>query len=167
MLLIGTNPRYEAPLVNTRLRKAYVHNELELASIGTNVDLSYKHQNLGEDSSLINDVCSGTHPFAKVLQSAKKPAVIIGAAVLERADGSGILATVTGFCKKLNKPVSPWNVFFNICIFSYPSRKRALRFLREIIGSSTCQIYARLIFVYLELEFAQCFTKQCGSNWSL
>uniref|UniRef100_A0A1B0GEG7 NADH-ubiquinone oxidoreductase 75 kDa subunit, mitochondrial n=1 Tax=Glossina morsitans morsitans TaxID=37546 RepID=A0A1B0GEG7_GLOMM len=107
VLLIGTNPRYEAPLVNTRLRKAYVHNELELASIGTNVDLSYKHQNLGEDSSLINDVCSGTHPFAKVLQSAKKPAVIIGAAVLERADGSGILATVTGFCKKLNKP--NWN----------------------------------------------------------
>uniref|UniRef100_A0A1B0AHV7 NADH-ubiquinone oxidoreductase 75 kDa subunit, mitochondrial n=1 Tax=Glossina pallidipes TaxID=7398 RepID=A0A1B0AHV7_GLOPL len=107
VLLIGTNPRYEAPLVNTRLRKAYVHNELELASIGTNVDLSYKHQDLGEDSSLINDVCSGTHPFAKVLQSAKKPAVIIGAAVLERADGSGILATVTGFCKKLNKP--NWN----------------------------------------------------------
>ncbi|KAI9581956.1 NADH-ubiquinone oxidoreductase 75 kDa subunit, mitochondrial [Glossina fuscipes] len=107
VLLIGTNPRYEAPLVNTRLRKAYVHNELELASIGTSVDLSYKHQDLGEDASLINDVCSGTHPFAKVLQSAKKPAVIIGAAVLERPDGSGILATVTGFCKKLNKP--NWN----------------------------------------------------------
>uniref|UniRef100_A0A1A9WX49 NADH-ubiquinone oxidoreductase 75 kDa subunit, mitochondrial n=1 Tax=Glossina brevipalpis TaxID=37001 RepID=A0A1A9WX49_9MUSC len=107
VLLIGTNPRYEAPLVNTRLRKAYVHNELELASIGTKVDLSYKYQHLGDDANLISDVCSGAHPFAKVLQSAKKPAVIIGAAVLERPDGSGILATVTGLCKKLNKP--NWN----------------------------------------------------------
>lgn len=43
VLLIGTNPRYEAPLVNTRLRKAYVHNELEVASIGPKIDLSYRH----------------------------------------------------------------------------------------------------------------------------
>lgn len=43
VLLVGTNPRYEAPLINTRLRKAYVHNELELASIGPKIDLSYKH----------------------------------------------------------------------------------------------------------------------------
>lgn len=43
VLLIGTNPRYEAPLINTRLRKSYVHNELELASIGPKIDLSYRH----------------------------------------------------------------------------------------------------------------------------
>lgn len=44
VLLVGTNPRYEAPLLNTRLRKSYVHNELELALIGPKVDLSYKYQ---------------------------------------------------------------------------------------------------------------------------
>lgn len=43
VLLVGTNPRYEAPLINTRLRKAYVHNELEVASVGPKIDLSYKH----------------------------------------------------------------------------------------------------------------------------
>lgn len=104
-MLIGTNPRYEAPLVNTRLRKAYVHNELEIASIGPKVDLSYKHENLGDDAGLVSRVCQGSHAFSKVLEGAKKPAIIVGADVLERPDGSGILATVSAYCKKLNKPV--------------------------------------------------------------
>lgn len=105
MLLIGTNPRYEAPLLNTRLRKAYVHNEMDLALIGPKVDLSYKYEHLGEEARLIDDICSGSHPFSKVLQAAKKPAVIVGAAMLERPDSSAILAKVSTFCKKLNKPV--------------------------------------------------------------
>ena len=44
VLLIGTNPRFEAPLINTRLRKAYVHNELELGLIGPKVDLTYDYE---------------------------------------------------------------------------------------------------------------------------
>ncbi|XP_013115448.2 NADH-ubiquinone oxidoreductase 75 kDa subunit, mitochondrial [Stomoxys calcitrans] len=107
VLLVGTNPRYEAPLVNTRLRKAYVHNELEIASIGPKVDLSYKHDNLGDDAGLVTRVCQGSHPFSKVLEGAKKPAIIVGADILERADGSAILATVSAYCKKLSKP--DWN----------------------------------------------------------
>lgn len=44
VLLIGTNPRYEAPLVNTRLRKGYIHGEQTIALIGPNVDLTYDHE---------------------------------------------------------------------------------------------------------------------------
>lgn len=44
MLLIGSNPRYDAPLINTRLRKAYVHNELNVALIGPKVDLTYEYE---------------------------------------------------------------------------------------------------------------------------
>lgn len=106
VLLIGTNPRYEAPLVNTRLRKAYVHNELQIASIGPKVDISYQHEHLGDDAGLIGRICNGSHAFSKVLEGAKKPAIIIGADMLERTDGAGILATVSAYCSKLNKPVS-------------------------------------------------------------
>ncbi|XP_039498429.1 NADH-ubiquinone oxidoreductase 75 kDa subunit, mitochondrial [Drosophila santomea] len=109
VLLVGTNPRYEAPLVNTRLRKAYVHNELQIASIGPKIDLSYDHENLGADAALVKDVCSGAHAFSKVLEGAKKPAIIIGADLLERADGAAIHATVAEYCKKLKKP--NWNPF--------------------------------------------------------
>lgn len=44
VVLIGTNPRYEAPLVNTRLRKGYLHGEQTIALIGSNVDLTYEHE---------------------------------------------------------------------------------------------------------------------------
>lgn len=44
VLLIGTNPRYEAPLVNTRLRKGYIHGEQTIALIGPDVDLTYNHE---------------------------------------------------------------------------------------------------------------------------
>ena len=93
-------------MVNTRLRKSYVQNELEIASIGPKINLSYEHAHLGDDAALISKVCSGSHPFSKVLESAKKPAIIIGADLLERADAAGIHATVAAYCKKLNKPVS-------------------------------------------------------------
>jgi len=116
VLLVGTNPRYEAPLVNTRLRKAYVHNELQIASIGPKIDLSYDHENLGADAALVKDVCSGSHAFSKVLEGAKKPAIIIGADLLERADGAAIHATVAEYCKKLKKPVSFLSFF---CLASY------------------------------------------------
>jgi NADH dehydrogenase (ubiquinone) Fe-S protein 1 len=43
VLLIGTNPRFEAPLLNTRIRKSYVHNDLEIALLGPKVDLSYDY----------------------------------------------------------------------------------------------------------------------------
>ncbi|EDW62374.2 uncharacterized protein Dvir_GJ16774 [Drosophila virilis] len=114
VLLVGTNPRYEAPLVNTRLRKAYVHNELQIASIGPKIDLSYQHDNLGSDASLIKDVCSGSHAFSKVLEGAKKPAIIIGVDVLERPDGAAIHATISEYCQKLKKPDwNPFNVLHN------------------------------------------------------
>ena len=45
--MVGTNPRYEAPLVNARLRKAFVQNELEVAVIGTKLDLTYDYAHLG------------------------------------------------------------------------------------------------------------------------
>ncbi|XP_039959357.1 NADH-ubiquinone oxidoreductase 75 kDa subunit, mitochondrial [Bactrocera neohumeralis] len=109
VLLIGTNPRYEAPLINTRLRKSYINNEMDIASIGPKIDLSYNHQNLGEDAGLISQVCNGGHPFSKVLENAKKPAIVLGADVLERADAAGIHATVASYCKKLNK--QGWNAF--------------------------------------------------------
>ncbi|XP_036318118.1 NADH-ubiquinone oxidoreductase 75 kDa subunit, mitochondrial [Rhagoletis pomonella] len=109
VLLIGTNPRYEAPLINTRLRKSYINNEMDIASIGPKIDLSYDHENLGEDAGLISQICSGGHPFSKILESAKKPAIILGADLLERADAAGIHATVSSYCKKLNK--QGWNSF--------------------------------------------------------
>ena len=49
VLLIGTNPRYEASLLNARLRKGWIHNELDVAVIGPEIDLTYDYEHLGKE----------------------------------------------------------------------------------------------------------------------
>jgi len=92
VLLIGTNPRYEAPILNARLRKGWIHNALDVAVLGPDVDLSYDFEHLGDSPDALEKLANGSHPFAKKLASAKKPAIIVGSEVLQRPDGAALMA---------------------------------------------------------------------------
>jgi len=93
-LLIGTNPRFDAPVFNARLRKCWIHNELDLAMVGPKVDLTYDYEHLGDSTNVLQELASGTHPFAKSLNSAKNPIVIVGSEALQREDGGSIISLV-------------------------------------------------------------------------
>lgn len=95
VLLVGTNPRYEAPLFNARIRKSWLHNDLEVAVLGSPVDLTYEYEHLGDSAQTLEDLASGKHPFSKVLNSAKNPMIIVGSTALQRADGQAIHNNVT------------------------------------------------------------------------
>ncbi|KAM8903778.1 NADH-ubiquinone oxidoreductase 75 kDa subunit, mitochondrial isoform 1-T1 [Spinachia spinachia] len=95
LLLVGTNPRYEAPLFNARIRKSWLHNELRVAMVGHNVDLSFAYDHLGEETSVLKELADGTHPFCQVLSAAKRPVVVVGSSALQREDGAAILRTVS------------------------------------------------------------------------
>ncbi|XP_043931795.1 NADH-ubiquinone oxidoreductase 75 kDa subunit, mitochondrial [Protopterus annectens] len=99
LLLVGTNPRFEAPLFNTRIRKSWLHNDLHVALVGTRVDLTYTYDHLGETPQLLQDIASGKHPFSKVLNQAKKPMVVVGSAALQRSDGAAVLAAVSSIAQ--------------------------------------------------------------------
>ncbi|KAJ2945747.1 hypothetical protein O0L34_g590 [Tuta absoluta] len=92
VLLIGTNPRFEAPLLNSRIRKAWVHKDTDVALIGPKVDLTYDYTHVGDSSSMVKDLVSGSHAVAKRLQSAKRPVVILGADQLKTTEGPALLA---------------------------------------------------------------------------
>ncbi|XP_031364523.1 NADH-ubiquinone oxidoreductase 75 kDa subunit, mitochondrial isoform X1 [Apis dorsata] len=92
VLLIGTNPRYEAPLVNTRIRKGYIHGEQIIAQIGPKIDLTYNYEHLGQSPEIITQLKNGTHSFSNTLKSAKKPLIILGVEQLTRKDGAKILS---------------------------------------------------------------------------
>lgn len=109
VLLVGTNPRYEAPLLNTRIRKGYVHNETDVALIGSQVDLSYRYEYIGDDASVINEIVSGRHPISKRLSNAQKPVIIVGADQLARPDGAAILSSLHSYANHLGK--DGWKVF--------------------------------------------------------
>ncbi|XP_041806252.1 NADH-ubiquinone oxidoreductase 75 kDa subunit, mitochondrial isoform X1 [Chelmon rostratus] len=95
LLLVGTNPRYEAPLFNARIRKSWLHNELQVALLGKEVDLSYTYDHLGESAMVLQEIASGTHPFSQVLAKAKRPVVVVGSSCLQREDGAAIMAAVS------------------------------------------------------------------------
>ncbi|TMS06551.1 NADH-ubiquinone oxidoreductase 75 kDa subunit, mitochondrial [Larimichthys crocea] len=95
LLLVGTNPRYEAPLFNARIRKGWLHNELQVALVGKKVDLSYTYEHLGESAKVLQEIVSGTHPFSQVLAKATHPVVVVGSSCLQKEDGAAIMAAVS------------------------------------------------------------------------
>jgi NADH-quinone oxidoreductase subunit G len=93
ILLIGANPRWEAPVLNARIRKAWVNGPVKIANIGTPVDLTYPVEQLG-GADVLSGIADGSHAFAKVLKDAKRPMIIVGSGALARADGAAILNLV-------------------------------------------------------------------------
>ncbi|KAL1925829.1 uncharacterized protein VTP21DRAFT_712 [Calcarisporiella thermophila] len=100
VLLIGTNPRHEGPILNTRLRKGYLHNDTNLAVVGHPADLTYEYAHIGESSAAIEEVFSGKHPFAKQLAEAKNPMIIVGSGVMETEDADYVLSKVAEYVDK-------------------------------------------------------------------
>lgn len=78
LLMIGTNPRMEAPLVNARIRKCVEHYGLQVANVGPATNLTYSKAELGADLSVLNKLADGSHPFAKVLAEAERPMIMVG-----------------------------------------------------------------------------------------
>ncbi|NXE58937.1 NDUS1 oxidoreductase, partial [Calcarius ornatus] len=99
LLLVGTNPRFEAPLFNARIRKSWLHNDLQVALVGSPVDLTYRYDHLGESPQILQEIASGKHSFSKVLDNAKKPMVVVGSTALQRSDGAAILAAVSSIAQ--------------------------------------------------------------------
>src|SRR6201994_3814073 len=78
ILLVGANPRWDAPVLNARIRKAWLASPLKVANIGPQVDLTYPVQWLGTEISALEQIAGGSHDFAKVLTDAKRPMIVLG-----------------------------------------------------------------------------------------
>lgn len=94
VLLVGTNPRFEAPLFNARIRKSFVHNELNVAVVGEVSQLNYDVENLGASLSVLSDVAAGKHPFAAKLKAAKRPLIVIGSHAMKNKDTVALCQTL-------------------------------------------------------------------------
>jgi NADH-quinone oxidoreductase subunit G len=111
VLLVGTNLRWEAPLVNTRLRKAWLQNGLRAASIGPGADLTYPVDYLGAGPDTLAAVADGSNAFAEVLRNAERGAIIVGMGALARSDGAAILATARKIADDCVLVGDGWNGF--------------------------------------------------------
>jgi NADH-quinone oxidoreductase subunit G len=111
VLLIGSNPRLESPVLNARIRKNFVARNVPVGLVGERVDLTYDYAHVGAGAASLSALISGKDAFAKVLAEAKKPVIIIGAGALAREDGAALLALAAALAKKVGVVAEGWNGF--------------------------------------------------------
>ena len=113
ILLVGTNPRHEAAVLNSRIRKSWLHTGLEIGYIGERADTTYGYDYLGADSKALADFIAGKGAFAKKFNEANKPLIIVGSALAEHKDGAAVYNALSKYVEKnKGKLVTPeWNGF--------------------------------------------------------
>jgi len=116
ILLVGTNPRIEAALLNTRIRKNWLRTGLPIAAIGgvgdvAGTDLTYDYEYLGAGPDTLNQLASGDGKFFKALKKAERPMVIVGQGALARTDGAAVLSAAAKLADACGAVSGEWNGF--------------------------------------------------------
>ena len=109
IILVGTNPRLEATILNARIRKSYLKKNLKIYSIGDPGDLTYPYENIGTNTGVIRDIVNGNHKMYNKIKSSKKPIIIIGESALQEKTGEYIFETLKNFLFKNNFITKDWN----------------------------------------------------------
>jgi NADH-quinone oxidoreductase subunit G len=112
-LLIGTNPRWEAPLVNARLRKRHLQGGFKIAAIGPTLDLTFPVELLGTGGETLSALAQGEHPWAARLRDAQNGMIVLGQGALSRSDGAHVLATARGLAESCGLCRDDW-IGFNV-----------------------------------------------------
>ena len=95
ILLIGTNPRIEAPVLNARIRKAWLHGA-QVALVGEAADLTYDYHHFGTD----RDALAGVLNEDLANRDGTPGIVIVGQGALREADGAAVLAHAMRICEQ-------------------------------------------------------------------
>ena len=111
IVLIGTNPRHEATMLNARIRKAFVAKKIPIISFGDPGDLTYDYTNAGNSTEDIKKLLNKENETSKILLNSKKPIVIIGESALELESAKFILQGIKKFLKENNFINDNWNAF--------------------------------------------------------
>ena len=115
IVLVGTNPRLEATMLNARIRKTFLNKKLPIYSIGNPGDLTYDYKVIGENTQDLRDLINNKTEISKQFTKSKKPMIIIGESVLELKSAKNILSEINDFLKKNNFINENWNAL-NILI---------------------------------------------------
>jgi NADH-quinone oxidoreductase subunit G len=110
-LLVGTNPRWEAPLVNARLRKRFLRGGFHIAAIGPTLDLTFPVEILGQGGEALSALVGGSHPWVARLREAKYPMLVLGQGALTRPDGARVLAAAHKLVESSGLRREEWNGF--------------------------------------------------------
>jgi NADH-quinone oxidoreductase subunit G len=111
LLIVGSNPRKEAAVLNARIRKRWRSGQLKIGLIGTKADLTYNYEYIGAGADSLSTLAAAKHSFAEVLKNAKNPIVLVGAGATGRHDGRAVLALAAKLALDFGAIKDGWNGF--------------------------------------------------------
>ena len=109
IFLVGTNPRFEATMVNARIRKAYLNNKIKIISLNDIGDLTYSYKFLDGKTQTIKDITENKNEISKTIIDSKKPMIILGESFLNTKSASYLFYSLKNFLLKHNKFTNDWN----------------------------------------------------------
>ena len=109
ILLIGTNPRFEATMLNARIRKAFVNNNTKIVSLNNIGELTYEYQSLDGKTKTIKDIIDNNHEITKEIINSKNPMIILGESFQMLKSANYLFNSLKRFLSKNNKFSKDWN----------------------------------------------------------
>ncbi|PZM16842.1 NADH-quinone oxidoreductase subunit NuoG [Rhizobium tubonense] len=109
LLIVGANPRFEAAVLNARIRKRWRRGKFPIGVIGEGGEMRYEYEYLGAGPATLKDIVDGGHAFAEVLKNAQKPMIIVGPGAFIRDDAAGVLASVAKLAVSAGVVTEGWN----------------------------------------------------------
>ncbi len=109
ILMVGTNPRYEATMINARIRKAFLNNNTKIISLNNVGDLTYPYESLDGNTQTIKDIFENENELSKKIINSKRPLIIFGESFLRIRSAQYLFNSLKNFLKKNDKISSEWN----------------------------------------------------------
>jgi NADH-quinone oxidoreductase subunit G len=109
IILVGANPRYEATILNARVRKSFLNNKTEIYSFGDIGELTYPYKILDNKTDTIKDIFENKNDLSEKIKNSKKPIIIIGQSALRLKSGKFIFEEFKKFLISINKITKEWN----------------------------------------------------------
>ncbi|MGI2035778.1 NADH-quinone oxidoreductase subunit NuoG [Rhizobium panacihumi] len=111
LLIVGSNPRYEAAVLNARIRKRFRRGNFPIGLIGEAGEMRWDYEYLGAGPDTLTDLVENGNAFIDKLTAAKNPMIIVGPGAVARADGAAILALAARLAATVGAVTEDWNGF--------------------------------------------------------
>ena len=109
IFLIGTNPRYEATILNARIRKSFVNNGTKIISLNDVGDITYPYKKLDEQTKTLVEIFEGKNDISNEILNSKKPLIILGESFFKTSSANFIFNLIKKYLKDNNKNSNEWN----------------------------------------------------------
>jgi NADH-quinone oxidoreductase subunit G len=109
IFLIGSNPRFEATILNVRIRKSFVNNNTKIISLNDVGDLTYPYKNLDGQTKTLVEIFEGQNDISKEILNSKKPLIILGDCFFKAQSANFLFNLIKGYLKDNNKISNEWN----------------------------------------------------------